>query len=68
MKEVPEHIVPLLTVIVGFALEVIDIVDVGDEPHALEAETEMLPLFVPVVTLIVFVVEVPDQPPGMDHI
>ena len=50
--------------IAGIVFTVTANVCAADEPQALFAVTEMFPLIELAVVVILFVVEVPDQPPG----
>ncbi len=55
-------------VIVGKGVTVTAIVCGDEAPHALFAVTVIFPDAVPAVVVMLFVVDVPDQPPGNDHI
>ena len=71
MFVVPEHMVEVPKIVPGVAGAVFTVTDnvcAVDEPQVLFAVTEILPLVEPEVAVMLFVVLVPDQPPGNVHV
>ena len=67
VKDCPMQMAPELTVMVGEGLTVTASVWAGEEPQLLYAVREKIPE-APAVADMVFVVEVPVQPPGNVHV